>query len=190
MSFPAALLWAAIGLLLTIGGTLLEASIVAPAWIWQPGGLQVYSLGVTFQVGAVLFVACVGGQTAGALAQIAYLSLGLSGFQIFTQGGGLGYLQQPTLGYLLGFIPGAWCCGWLATRRAPQLELLALSSLVGLVVIHGVGLLYLLVYNLVMGGLDLPQTLWKYSLLPLPAHGAIACAASVCAFGLRRLLFY
>jgi biotin transport system substrate-specific component len=190
LSFPAALLWAVIGLLLTIGGTLLEASIVAPPWIWSPGGLQVYPLGVTFQVGAVLFAACVGGQTAGALSQIAYLTLGLSGLQIFTLGGGLGYLQQPTLGYLIGFVPGAWCCGWLATRREPQLELLAFSSLVGLAVIHSLGLIYLLLYGLILGGINLPELIWRYSILPLPAHGAIACAASVCAFALRRLLFY
>jgi biotin transport system substrate-specific component len=190
LSFPAAILWALIGLLLTIGGTLLEASIVAPAWIWNPGGLQPYTLGVTFQVGAVLFAACVGGQTAGALSQIAYLSLGLSGLQIFTQGGGLGYFQQPTLGYLLGFVPGAWCCGWLATRRPPQLELLAFSCLVGLAVIHGLGLIYLILYSLILGGIDLPQSIWRYSLEPLPAHGALACTASLCALGLRRLLFY
>lgn len=190
MSFPAALLWAVIGLLLTIGGTLLEASIVAPPWIWSPGGLQIYPLGVTFQVGAVLFAACVGGQTAGALSQIAYLTLGFSGLQIFTLGGGLGYLQQPTLGYLIGFVPGAWYCGWLATRREPQLELLAFSSLVGLAIIHSLGLLYLLLYSLILGGINLPELIWRYSIVPLPAHGAIACAASVCAFALRRLLFY
>ncbi|RMF69103.1 MAG: biotin transporter BioY, partial [Cyanobacteria bacterium J069] len=49
---PTDLLWALIGLVLTIGGTFLQASITNAPWAWGQNGLQTHSLGVSFQVGA------------------------------------------------------------------------------------------------------------------------------------------
>lgn len=86
------------------------------------------------------------------MAQIAYLTLGLSGFQVFAQGGGLHYLSQPTFGYLLGFVPGAWLCGFLAFGKPLRLEQLLSSCLGGLLAIHLTGILYL-------GGLAVLQLL-------------------------------
>jgi biotin transport system substrate-specific component len=191
---PLELIWAIIGLLLTIGCMLLNAFIVAPNLSWTPMGIQAYSLGVTLQLGAVLLSGCVGGKNAGALSQIAYLVLGLSGMPIFGQGGGLGYIYKPNFGYLLGFVPGAWLCGWVAFRVAPRLEGLALSCLCGLLVIHGVGLLYLVLASLLgwMGPLNLSlgAAIAQFTLQPLLGHIAVACAAAVVSLGVRRLLFY
>ena len=197
MALPLYLIWAVIGLLLTIGGTLLEVAIASPASLWGSGSLQVHSLGVTFQVGAVLLTACLGGRTAGALAQVSYVALGALGVMgqaIFGQGGGLSYVQQPTFGYLLGFIPGAWLCGLLAFRFRPQVEVLAGSCLAGLLVIHTCGMLYLTMFGLLglldLGLFSLGQSLVRYSLAALPAHGAIVCATALLAFCLRRVLLY
>ncbi len=190
------LLWAIIGLLLTIGGIFIEASIALPLWPldwqhleWQQ--VELHSLKVTIQIAAVLLVGCLGGKNAGAISQIAYLALGLSGFQVFAQGGGLTYLQEPTFGYLLGFVPGAWLCGYLAFRKPPRLELLLLSCLAGLAVIHLTGLLYL-------GGLALLRLLvdpwWQaarqYSLQVLPGQLPLSCAVAIVSLLIRRLLFY
>lgn len=185
------LLWAIIGLLLTIGGTFIEAAIPILAWPLNLETLAIYPLGVTFQIGAVLLVGCLGGKNAAALSQIAYLLLGLSGFQIFAYGGGLSYLQEPTFGYLLGFVPGAWVCGYLAFRKPPRLIRLGLSCLAGLAVIHGVGLLYLSGMRL-LG--SLPETwgaaVWQYSIYPLGGQLVIVCAVVVVSVILRRSLFY
>lgn len=185
------LLWAFIGLLLTIGGTFVEASIPIPVWPFNLESVSTYSLGVTYQVGAVLLVGCLGGKNAGVLSQVAYLILGLSGFQIFAHGGGLGYFQEPSFGYLLGFVPGAWICGYLAFRTPLKLESLGLSCLAGLAAIHLVGLSYL-------GGISLlriiPETwaiaVWQYSLQPLLGQLVVVCAVAVVSLILRRLLFY
>ncbi len=191
---PHEILWAIIGLLLTIGGNLLEAAITNFPWNWSQEGVQTHSLGVTYQIGAVLLVGCLGGKNAGVLAQIAYLAVGLIWFPVFHQGGGLGYLRQPTFGYLLGFIPGAWLCGYLAFKRSPQLENLAVSCLCGLLVIHGMGLTYLVLsqwFNWISPAtLSLWQAVKTYSFDPLPAHLVIACAVSAIAFTLRKLMFY
>lgn len=196
---PLELLWALIGLILTIIGTWLEVFITNAPWEWMQGGLHPLSLGVSFQVGAVLLTACMGGRNAAAMAQIAYLVLGLALFQglelpIFTQGGSLSYIHQPGFGYLLGFVPAGWVCGHLAFQRKLSLESLALSCLTGLLIIHTVGLGYLLLaYSLGwMSHLStsLGQLIVLYSILRLPGQLVVSCAVSVISFVMRHLMFY
>jgi len=182
------LLWAFIGLLLTVSGTLIEAAVSTPPWLWAEQGVRTYSLGVSYQVGAVLLVGCVGGKNAAALSQIAYITLGLSPwFPVFSQGGGWDYLSYPTFGYILGFLPGGWLCGWLAFRNAVSIETLAVSSFCGLAIVHLVGAFYLtFFYGL---GRDWLAALDVYSWQLLPGQLAIVCASTVLAFALRRVLF-
>ncbi|ELR98030.1 biotin transporter BioY [Gloeocapsa sp. PCC 73106] len=192
LSLPNQLLLGLIGLLLTITTTFIEASITDQPWFWYRQGIFTRSLGVTYQIGAVLLTACLGGKNVGAIAQIAYLALGLSGWSIFAKGGGLAYLQEPTFGYLLGFIPGAWVCGAIAWRRGAHLEILGLGAFSGLIVIHASGLLYLLILWLLgIEGFDsLEQLVENYSLNPFPGHLAIVCVVATLSYLLRRLLFY
>ena len=191
---PTELLWALIGLMLTIGGTFLEAFIAAPDWTLSHQGLKIHSLGVTYQIGAVLLVSCVGGKNAGALSQIAYLVLGLTWFPVFAQGGGFGYFQQPSFGYLLGFVPGAWFCGLLAFKVPPRLESLAFSCICGLLFIHLTGISYLLLTHYLnwAPGATMPllEGILKYSVYPLVGQLVVSCSATVVAFVVRNLLFY
>ncbi|MEM1241192.1 MAG: biotin transporter BioY [Cyanobacteria bacterium P01_H01_bin.26] len=198
MFATAELLWALIGLILTIGGTWLEVFITNGPWTWG-NGVDVFSLGVSFQVGAVLLTGCLGGQNAATLSQIAYLSLGIVLFQafdlqVFTQGGGLSYLREPSFGYLLGFIPAAWVCGFLAFWTDLKLETLALSCLGGLLTIHGIGLVYLpLAYVLQWTGENAPslaEAIFTYSIAPIPGQLVLVCAVSVLAYGMRQIMFY
>ncbi|MEB3882760.1 biotin transporter BioY [Lyngbya sp. CCY1209] len=191
---PVEFLWAIIGVLLTIGGTFLEAFVTDPASLWDPQNVQVHSLGVTYQIGAVLLVGCMGGKNAAAMSQIAYLALGLTVLPVFSQGGGFGYLAEPTFGYLLGFVPGGWVCGLLAFRNPPKLELLAFSCLCGLATIHSVGILYLVATYLIQEAGDrivpLMEAVNSYSIAPLAGQLAVACAVTVLSYVLRGLMFY
>ncbi len=185
------LLWVFIGLLLTVVGTFVQVSIPIPTSNWSLSETQTLSLGVTYQIGAVLLAGCLGGKSAGALSQIIYLGLGLSGLQIFAYGGGINYIQEPTFGYLLGFVPGAWICGYLAFQKAARLEFLALSCLSGLLAIHLVGLIYLSLLMLVR---SVQESWWsavlQYSIQPLPGQLVLVCLVAVISAILRRLLFY
>jgi biotin transport system substrate-specific component len=211
MTFIDEVLWSVAGLLLTIGGLFVPAATIAVPMGsagWQlPTSLAtipLYPLQVTYQIAAVLLVSCLGGRQAATLSQIAYLFLGLSGFQIFAHGGELAYLREPTFGYLLGFIPAAWICGSIAlpvSRRrdpkafkwqpSPQLEILSWGGLLGLAAIHGLGVLYLSVLALFQ---QLPQgwltAIWQYSVLPLPGQLVLVCAVAVLARFMRLVLFY
>ncbi len=193
LSAPNQLLCALIGLLLTIGGTFIKAYTLNVPWDWLDRGIQLEFLGINYQIGAVLFTGCLGGKNAGAIAQIAYLFIGLTSLPVFDRGGGLEYIQQPSFGYLLGFIPGAWLCGWLAFQSKAKLERLAFSSICGLTIIHLCGVVY------IIGLSYFPPTatqatpldwITQYSLYPLPGQLVIICALSLVAFVLRRIMFY
>ncbi|HEY9645755.1 MAG TPA: biotin transporter BioY [Chroococcidiopsis sp.] len=195
MSTPTELLWALIGLILTIGGTFLEASITNAPWNWVYQGLQPLSLGVSYQVGAVLLVACLGGKNAAVISQIAYLLLGLTWFNVFTQGGGIDYIYRPSFGYLLGFIPGAWICGHLAFRLPTRLESLAASCLCGLAAVHVTGLAYVILATRLFGWVDEAKTTMldlfiSYSVTPIPGQLVVVCAVTVLSYILRNLMFY
>jgi biotin transport system substrate-specific component len=154
-------------------------------------------LGVTYQIGAVLLTGCVGGRNAGLLSGIAYLFLGLTWLPVFAGGGGLNYLNEPSFGYILGFIPGAALCGRLAFRSRARLETLALGAFCGLLAIHLVGILYIVG----LATLDprgsrllfpdsLYRTLLNYSFVPFPGQVVVTCVAVLIAFLIRKALFY
>lgn len=188
-----------------VGATLVEAHIAWPqGWDWQNwtmrSAIAYPSLRVNWQVGAVLLIGCLGGTQAALLSQISYVILGLSGSAIFTQGGGLDYIQEPAFGYILGFIPGGWLCGRLAFRGPAQLETLALSALAGLGVIHLFGIVYQIglqtvqllsqQIQLMEMGMNLLRGISHYSFVLLTGQLALICAVSVLAFILRRIMFY
>jgi len=196
---PFELLWALIGLVLTIVATWMEAFTINPPWAWGSSGVELMSLGVSFQVGAVLLTGCVGGRNAAALSQIAYLVLGLALFRVFefpvfTQGGGLSYVREPGFGYLVAFVPAGWICGYLAFQEPPKLENLAYSALCGLGIIHGLGIIYLTFASLLGWLQTVSASYWElllaYSLVPLPGHLVVVCAVAVLSLTLRHLLFY
>ncbi|MBW4593636.1 MAG: biotin transporter BioY [Brasilonema angustatum HA4187-MV1] len=188
------LLWSMIGLLLTMGGTFLEGYVATSPLSWSQYGIHAFSLGVTYQIGGVLLAGCLGGKNAGALSQIAYIVMGLTLLPVFADGGGIGYVKVSQFGYLIGFIPGAWICGFFAFKARPRLETLAFSCFCGLLIVHLCGITYLILsYVLQWQGtetLSLMQAMLRYSWFALPGQLAVACAVVVIAYVLRHLMFY
>ena len=165
-SVPEVILWALIGFILTVGGTFVEAYSVAAPWSWADGGITIATLGVTYQIGAVLLTGCLGGKNAAILSQIAHLSLGLLGVPLFGGGGGWQYVLEPNFGYLLGFVFGSWLCGYLAFKHLARIDSLMLSCLAGLLVIHLTGIIYLTFLSYWQGlgdGMSLLQSIDFYS---------------------------
>ncbi|WP_246027664.1 biotin transporter BioY [Lysinibacillus antri] len=104
----------------------------------------------------VLFVFLAGsllGSKRGLQSQLAYVAIGLAGLPVFTQGGGIGYFLQPTFGYLLGYIGGAFVVGLIVERIAnPKTYHFILANLAGLLVVYLIGVPYLyMALNLWMG---------------------------------------
>ncbi len=183
------LMWALSGLLLTIASTFIRPSILLPSLTGQGDNVAIESISVTMQISAVLLTGCLGGRNAALLSQIAYITLGLSGFSVFYQGGGWSYLRSPAFGYLLGFLLGGWICGFLAFLRPPSLERMAISCFCGLIAIHLVGIVYLVAIQ-IPNFSAIQSSFWQYSVQVLSGQFLVVCATIVIATISRKLLFY
>jgi len=101
---------------------------------------------LTLQTLMVMFSGLILGGRLAALSQLVYILVGLMGIPIFAHGGGPGYVLQPTFGYLLGFIFGAYIIGNITERYDPlKRSLLFVALLAGTLAIYvpGVTVLYL-----------------------------------------------
>ncbi|MCL1492837.1 MAG: biotin transporter BioY [Pseudanabaena sp. Salubria-1] len=189
MPKPLQLMWALSGLLLTIASTFIQPSMLLPSLAVQGNNVAIESISVTMQIGAVLLTGCLGGRYAALLSQITYITLGLSGFGVFYQGGGLSYLKSPAFGYLLGFVFGGWLCGFLAFLRPPSLSQMAISCFGGLIAIHLIGIVYLIAIQ-IPNFTAIQNSFWLYSVQVLSGQFLVVCATIVIATISRKLLFY
>lgn len=78
----------------------------------------------------------------GACAVGIYVMLGLAGLPIFAGGGGISYVLQPTFGYLIGFIAGAWLTGAIVHRGTLDMKRLFAGCFAGLMVVYAFGMAY------------------------------------------------
>jgi len=127
---------------------------------------------VTLQTAAVLLSGVILGARYGALSQAVYVMTGLLGFPVFAQGGGVGYILNPTFGYLAGFVAGAGLCGLLAGDwRVSSNKRLFGAMIAGLGIIYLTGVAYLHWNMSHIQGKDLPfmQLVKIGFFLPLPA---------------------
>lgn len=98
----------------------------------------------TLQTLMVMFAALILGSRLGALSQLLYLVIGLLGLPIFAHGGGPTYILQPSFGFLIGFIPGAYLMGMIVEKEENLSFFRTISALVaGQMVIYLLGLSYL-----------------------------------------------
>lgn len=151
----------------TLTRTALFAALTAAgAFIRIPLG---YS-SITLQFFFTAMAGCLLGPVWGPVSQTVYVALGLIGLPIFTQGGGLTYLLQPTCGFLIGLIPSAWVIGLLTAHRPPHPVRTALACLAGLTVLYAVGLPYMaVILNQYMGkAMGFSAILWVGMLPFLP----------------------
>ncbi|MBN2088693.1 biotin transporter BioY [candidate division KSB1 bacterium] len=83
------------------------------------GGLlkiHLFLVPFTLQTFFVLLSGIVLGPYWGFVSQLIYLLIGLIGFPVFANGGGIMYIFQPTFGYLLGFPVATFVVGFLLFR--------------------------------------------------------------------------
>jgi biotin transport system substrate-specific component len=99
---------------------------------------------LTLQTLMVMLAGLILGSRLAALSQLLYLTIGLLGLPIFAQGGGPGYFMQPSFGFLVGFIPGAYVIGRMV-ERAEKLSFprTLAALLLGQAAIYTLGLAYL-----------------------------------------------
>ena len=101
---------------------------------------------LTMQTLMVMFAGLVLGSRLGALSQFLYLVTGLLGLPIFAQGGGPGYVMQPSFGFLIGFIAGAYVIGKITEGKEEiGLSRLLAALILGQLAIYVFGITYLFI---------------------------------------------
>lgn len=130
------------------------------------------------------------GKGLGALSVAVYVVIGLLGIPVFTQGGGFGYVLQPTFGYLLGYIAGTFVTGVLAGRGEARLPRLLIASFAGLAVVYLFGMVYL--YFICNYALGTPYSVGMVALycfaLAVPGDAALCVLSAMIAKRLRPAL--
>lgn len=118
--------------------------------LWASAKVQLpfYPVPLTMQTFAVLAIGAALGWRLGLATVLLYLAEGAASLPVFAgtpeKGIGLAYMMGPTGGYLLGYLPAAALCGWLAERGWDRsVALTALAMLAGTVTIYLPGLLWL-----------------------------------------------
>lgn len=127
----------------------------------------------------------------GAVSQAVYVALGLLGLPVFTQGGGLGYVFQPSFGFLLGLIPAAALTGYLAGDGRDRRRIV-FACAAGLAVMYLIGVPYMgMILNLYMGkGLSVWTIVKTGLLVYLPGDAlkvaVVAATAPALCRGIQR----
>ena len=91
-----------------------------------------------------LFVGLAGivlGAKLAAISAAIYVIIGLIGVPVFTTGGGIGSILQPSFGFLIGFIAAGYVTGKLSYRKTSLKSLMA-ANLAGIAVTYFFGLVY------------------------------------------------
>lgn len=126
------------------------------------------------------------GRKKGFISVALYIFIGLVGIPIFTQGGGPGYIFQPTFGYILGFALGTWLAGLISEKGGNSVIIYILAGLANFVVMFAIGLAYFyLIENFYLSQAMNITKVIALGFLPFAAGDAIFVV--VCAFIAKRL---
>ena len=133
-------------------------------------------LPLTFQTLFVVLSGLVLGRKYGALSVCVYVVAGVMGLPVFT-----GSALNPTFGYIIGFIPGAWLSGYIAERFKPCFMTWTLGAVAGIAVIYAVGIPYYYVMSKYYIGNEIgAKTLLLYFvLMPIPGDVAKSILAGL-----------
>ena len=94
------------------------------------------------QTPVVFFIVALLGRKFGMLSVAGYIILGLF-FPIFALGGGISYMFEYIFGYILAFLPAIFFAGTLLKGKTDFLRVF-LISIFGVLIIHILGILYML----------------------------------------------
>lgn len=98
---------------------------------------------ITLQAMFVILAGLLLGSKLGAISVGIYTIIGLAGVPVFTKGGGIGYIFQPTFGYIIGFLVGAYVIGLIVEKsKIISIKNLLIASFLGLAIIYTIGMIY------------------------------------------------
>jgi biotin transport system substrate-specific component len=120
--------------------SLFAALTAVGAFIKIPTPIVPFTLQFLFSAYAGVFL----GARLGLYSQLLYIGIGLAGIPIFTRGGGITYIFQPTFGFILGFAFCAFIIGKMINNTEEiKFARILFVVLIGLLVVYVIGVPYL-----------------------------------------------
>ena len=166
---------------------MIPSSIILPQ---KDLSLSIIPLNSNWQIQGLLLTSLLCGPKIGITCSISYLIIGLFYLPVFHGGGSVGYILTPEFGYLLGFIPAAWICGFLS-RRDSQANLInySLYTFLSLCVLHFTGIFYLIIGNILGNWMvNLSDLILINTLIPFPTQLLLCFSISLISLLLKKLL--
>ncbi|AIQ96921.1 biotin transporter BioY [Prochlorococcus sp. MIT 0801] len=175
------------GVMLIIICSMIPSSIISPQ---EDLSLSITPLHSNWQIQGVLLTSLVCGPQIGTISAISYLIIGLFYLPVFHGGGSVGYILTHEFGYLLGFIPAAWICGFLAKKETKaNLINYSLYTATSLCAVHIIGIIYLIIGKVFGKWLEnLSDLILINTFIPLPTQLLLCISISLLSIFLRRVL--
>ena len=160
--------------------------------IWPKGdlSLSIIPLHSNWQIPGLFLTPLVCGSKIGTISAISYLFIGLFYLPIFHGGGSVGYILTHEFGYLLGFIPATWICGYLVEKNSKHnLINYTFYTIISLAIIHFIGITCLILSKL-FGNftINLIDIISINTLVPLPNQLLLCISISLIAILVRPIL--
>lgn len=107
----------------------------------------IYSFSLIPQIPVLMFICSAIGKKMATTSVCLYLFLGLSFLPIFALGGGGGYITEYSFGYIFAYLPAVLVSGTILKKGYSFLNMF-LVSVVGVLIIHSIGILYMALISL------------------------------------------
>ena len=101
---------------------------------------------ITLQTLFIVLSALVLERKLAVLSVIVYIMIGLVGFPIFANGGGINYIFSPTFGYLVSFIFATYFISSFKEKN------IYISTAIGMLIIYFFGMIYFIFIQYVLNG--------------------------------------
>ena len=151
--------------------------------------LSVIPLHSNWQIHGLLLTSLVSGHQIGTISAISYLIIGLFYLPVFHGGGSVGYILTHDFGYLLGFIPAAWTCGYLTKNSKVNLINYLFYTALSLCIVHIVGIIYLIIGKIFgIWSENLSNLILINTIIPFPTQLLLCIPISLLSILLKRIL--
>ncbi len=175
------------GVMLIIICSMIPSSIIFPQEDLSLSNIPLHS---NWQFQGLLLTSLLCGPEIGTISAISYLIIGLFYLPVFHGGGSVGYILTYEFGYLLGFIPAAWICGFLA-KNTSKVNLINYSfyTTISLCIVHIIGFIYLFFGKIFGNWLDsLSDLILINTIIPFPNQLLLCISISLLSILLKRIL--
>ena len=156
----------------------------------QDLSLSIIPLSSNWQIQGLLMTSLLCGPKIGIICAMSYLIIGLFYLPVFHGGGSVGYLITHEFGYLIGFIPASWTCGFLSKRKSnANLINYSFYTFFSLCILHVTGVIYLILGKIILNWKDnLTDLIIVNTIIPFPNQLLLCFSISLISIFIKRIL--